>query len=52
MAQFSFHWGDLRFDYQGPFALVIKSEIGSVAAELRHCIALALTYKLRKKSKD
>ena len=39
------------FDYQGKRALVIKSEIGSVKAELRHCIALALTYKLRKKSK-
>ena len=39
------------FDYQGKRALIIKSEIAPVEAELRHCIALALTYKLRKKSK-
>ena len=39
------------FDYQGKRALVIKGDPGVVEAELRHCIALALTYKLRRKSK-
>ena len=39
------------FDYQGKRALILKSQIPAVEAELRHCIALALTYKLRKKSK-
>lgn len=39
------------FDYQGKRALIIKSDVEPVAAALRHCIALALTYKLRKKSK-
>lgn len=39
------------FDYQGKRALILKGEVEPVAEELRHCIALALTYKLRKKSK-
>ena len=39
------------FDYQGKRALILKSQIPAVEAELRHCTALALTYKLRKKSK-
>ena len=39
------------FDYQGKRALVIRGDPGVVEAELRHCIALALTYKLRRKSK-
>lgn len=37
------------FEYQGKRALIITRDIGSVTAELRHCIALALTYKLRKR---
>lgn len=38
------------FDYQGKRALIIRSDVQSVTAELRHCIALALTYKLRRQS--
>ena len=37
------------FVYQGKRALVIKGKIAPVETELRHCIALALTYKLRRK---
>ncbi|MEM9105605.1 MAG: DUF1801 domain-containing protein [Pseudomonadota bacterium] len=38
------------FDYQGKRALILKTTIDPVEAELRHCIALARTYKARKKS--
>ena len=48
--QFSTFYPD-TFDYQGKRALIIKGQTQPVEAELRHCIALALTYKLRKKSK-
>ncbi|MEP5182076.1 MAG: DUF1801 domain-containing protein [Rhizobiaceae bacterium] len=37
------------FDYQGKRALVIRDDIAAVREELRHCMALALTYKLRKR---
>ncbi|NKB53822.1 MAG: DUF1801 domain-containing protein [Rhizobiaceae bacterium] len=38
------------FEYQGKRALIISNDVVSVSAELRHCIALALTYKLRKRA--
>lgn len=37
------------FEYQGKRALVLRGNTASVAAELQHCIALALTYKLRRR---
>jgi hypothetical protein len=37
------------FIYQGKRALVINGDIDPVIDELRHCIALALTYRLRKR---
>ena len=38
------------FDYHGKRALVIRQDVSSVGEELRHCIKLALTYKLRKRT--
>jgi hypothetical protein len=37
------------FSYQGKRALIIEGEIAAAEDELRHCIGLTLTYKLRKK---
>ncbi|MEP0941356.1 MAG: DUF1801 domain-containing protein [Rhizobiaceae bacterium] len=37
------------FHYEGKRALVVKGTIEPVVEELRHCMALALTYKLRRK---
>ena len=48
--QFRTHYPD-TFDYEGKRALVIRDDVQSVAAELRHCIALALTYKLRRETR-
>jgi hypothetical protein len=39
-----------RFRYQGNRALVLGKDPASAAEPLRHCIALALTYHLRKRS--
>jgi hypothetical protein len=39
-----------RFRYQGNRALVLEKDPASAAEPLRHCIALALTYHLRKRS--
>ena len=37
------------FDYEGARALVLKTPPEEVVLELEHCIALTLTYHLRKK---
>jgi len=47
--QFKTFYPDI-FGYQGKRALVIRGDIQSVSVELRHCIALALTYKLRRRN--
>ena len=39
-----------RFRYQGNRALVLEGDPLAVEGPLRHCIALALTYHLRKRS--
>jgi hypothetical protein len=38
------------FAYKGKRALVITDGVGPVREELRHCVGLALTYKIRKRS--
>lgn len=46
ISQFKQHYGD-RFLYQGERALVI-GDVEKMKSELKHCIALVLTYHLRK----
>ena len=47
--QFRTHYPD-TFDYEGKRALIVRDGLESVAYELRHCIALALTYKSRRRN--
>ena len=46
IAQFKEHYGD-QFDYIGVRALVL-TDVGKMSAEIKHCLAMILTYHSRK----
>ncbi|MEE9315187.1 MAG: DUF1801 domain-containing protein [Rhizobiaceae bacterium] len=46
IAQFKEHYGD-QFDYVGVRTLVI-TDVDNMRAEIKHCLALVLTYHARK----